>query len=68
MAKELVSGRLTLSVVGSGDARRLRVAAPTAEGLQAFDGTAAEAAGGAVLEGPLSPANAAAVRASVPWL
>ncbi|MDQ1580691.1 MAG: tagaturonate epimerase, partial [Microbacteriaceae bacterium] len=68
MAKELVSGRLTLSVFGSGDARRLRVAAPTAEGLQAFDGTAAEAAGGAVLEGPLSPANAAAVRANVPWL
>ncbi|MDQ1582490.1 MAG: tagaturonate epimerase [Microbacteriaceae bacterium] len=67
-SRELVSGPLTLSVIGSGQQRRLRVAAPTAEGLQAFDGTAAEAASGAILEGPLSPANAAAVRATVPWL
>jgi hypothetical protein len=68
MGKELVSGPLTLSVTGSGDGKRLRVVAPTPEGLRAFDGAAGEAGGGVVLDGPLSPANAAAVRAHVPWL
>ncbi len=57
-----------LSVVGAGDGRRLRIAAASAEGLSDLEGTAAEADGGVVLEGPLSARNAEAVRRRVPSL
>ena len=59
---------LELSVIGSGDDRFLRVAGPSGESLRDFQGAAAEAPGGSVLEGPLSRANAIAVRAHVPSL
>jgi len=62
------SGGLDLSIVGTGDKRRLRVLAPSSLALRDFEGTADEATEGTILEGPLSPANAAAVRAHVPWL
>jgi hypothetical protein len=57
-----------LSVVGTGDARRLRAAASSAAQLTDFEGTVAEAEGGAVLDGPLSAKNAEAVRRHVPSL
>lgn len=65
---ELTSGERTLSVVGNGPARRLRVVAMSPEELSDFDGVASTADKRSILEGPLSPANAVAVRAHVPWL
>ena len=62
------SGGLDLSIVGTGDKRRLRVLAPSSLALRDFEGTADEANEGTILEGLLSPANAAAVRSHVPWL
>ena len=64
----MTEGNLELSIVGIGDARRLRVSAPSATALADFEGTAAEVATGTVLDGPLSAANAAAVRIHVPSL
>lgn len=61
-------GNLTLSVVGKGTARRLTVAANSAEALSDFDGVSFASADGVTLEAPLSHANALAVRAHVPWL
>ena len=46
----------------------LRVSAAEAAALSPFDGTAAEGGGRQVLEGPLSPANAAALRDAFPHL
>ena len=60
------SGGLDLSIVGTGDKRRLRVLAPFSLALRDFEGTADEATEGTILEGLLSPANAAAVRSHVP--
>lgn len=57
-----------LSIVGQGDARRLRAVAASATELADFEGTLAEADGGAVLDGPLSAENAEAVRRHVPSL
>lgn len=62
------SQSLELTVVGVGDARRLRVAAQSAASIGNFEGTAAESDGGVVLEGPLSSVNAAAARSAVPSL
>ncbi len=59
---------LSISVTGVGDRRRVTVSAPTAALLSGFDGEASEAAGGSTLVGPLSAANAEAVRANVPNL
>ncbi|MBB5633724.1 hypothetical protein BKA04_001947 [Cryobacterium mesophilum] len=64
----MTEGNLELSIVGIGDARRLRVSAPSAAALADFEGTAAESATGSVLDGPLSAANAVAVRTHVPSL
>ena len=61
-------GNLEFSVTGAGPRRRLRVAASSPSMLAGFEGTAAENATGAVLDGPLSAANAAAVRLNVPSL
>jgi len=61
-------GNLELSVVGIGAVRRLRVSAPSATALADFEGAAAESATGTVLDGPLTAANAAAVRTHVPSL
>lgn len=57
-----------LSIAGTGNDRRLIVAASSASGVRDFEGEAAEAAGGTVLEGPLSGPNAAALRRHVPSL
>ena len=65
---ELRAGSVSLSVVRTGDGRRLRVVAPVAALLGGFEGTTAETAGGTLLEGPLSSRNAAAVREQAPWL
>lgn len=62
------SGSLELSILGEGARRRLLVVAPNTEALGAFEGTGSEHADGNALEGPLSAANASAVRALVPWL
>lgn len=59
---------LEFSLTGVGGARRLRVSAPSAEALSGFEGVAGESATGTVLDGPLSAANAAAVRTHVPSL
>lgn len=64
----MTTPKLELAIVGSGDARRLRVSATLASALSAFEGGAAERATGTVLEGPLSAKNATAVRAYVPSL
>lgn len=64
----LASGPLTVSVVDDCVGRRLRAFAPSAHLLGDFDGHAAEATDGTVLEGPLSPQNATAVRKHLPWL
>lgn len=63
-----VTSAASVSVVGTGDSRRLRVEADSAADLVDFEGSAAEAARGAVLEGPLSARNAEAVRMHVPVL
>jgi hypothetical protein len=64
----LTSGRLTLSVVGTGTRRQLRVAARSAEELSDFDGIVSTSVDESILEGSLSPVNARAVRAQIPWL
>lgn len=46
----------------------LRVSAPETAALGSFEGTAGEGGGGQVLEGPLSAANAAALRVAFPNL
>lgn len=55
---------LDLSIVRRGAEHALLVRAGRAADLEPFEGTAA----GAVLEGPLSARNAAAVRSALPWL
>lgn len=60
--------KIDLTIVGTGDKRRLRVAAASASSIRDFEGTAAEAAEETVLDGPLSAINAAAVRTHVPSL
>ncbi|MDB5271593.1 MAG: hypothetical protein JWP58_4633 [Hymenobacter sp.] len=67
-AVSLSAGGLELGIVGVGDSRRLRVLAARATDLHGFEGVPGETAQGAVLEGPLSTRNAAAVRSSIPWL
>ncbi|MFZ6031219.1 MAG: tagaturonate epimerase family protein [Chloroflexota bacterium] len=48
---------------------QMAVFAPAAApALAAFEGQCSETAGGALLLGPLSPKNAAALRAQLPWL
>lgn len=64
----VASGALTLGVIGSGTERRLRVHASSPEALRDCDGVASESGGGSILDGPLSSANATAVRTHVPWL
>lgn len=56
---------LRLAVTNQAGIRTLRVAGPTAASVQGFEGEALEADGGVLLVGPLSEANAAAVRAHV---
>lgn len=58
----------TLAIIGIGDDRRIKVTAQSPTAVRDFEGAAAEASGGVVLEGPLSPTNAAAVRMHVPSL
>lgn len=57
-------------LVAGDEGARLVVWAPTAEAavLQEFEGECREHAGGTLLLGPTSPANAAALRARLPWL
>lgn len=62
------TGGLSLSITGTGQGRRLRVLAPSAAAVRDFDGTASDVGNGTVLEGPLSAANAAAVRTHHAWL
>lgn len=64
----MTEATLNISIEGVGDRRRLKVSAPTAALLSEFEGKASETADGSALEGPLSPANAVAVRANVPNL
>ena len=59
---------LRVAVVNDGRTRTLRVAGPNAAALGAFEGEAGEFDGGSLLVGPLTPANAAALRANVPVL
>ncbi|MEN0070255.1 MAG: tagaturonate epimerase family protein [Propionicimonas sp.] len=59
---------LRLAVANESGHRTLRVAGPDAASVRAFEGDATEADGGVLLVGPLSPANAAAVREHVPGL
>lgn len=65
---ELSSGGLTLSVVGTGARRRVRAVARSLEELSDFEGAVDAAGEVSILEGPLSPVNAAAVRTHLPWL
>jgi hypothetical protein len=44
------------------------LAAPLAESLEAFSGERSELGGRTLLLGPLSPVNASALRAALPWL
>ncbi|GAA2720286.1 tagaturonate epimerase family protein [Cellulomonas aerilata] len=55
-------------VVHTGPGRLLRVSAAEAAALGPFDGSSAEGGGGYVLEGPLTAANAAALRTAFPHL
>ena len=64
----LQAGSVTLSIVRRGDGRRLRAVAAVAELLSDFEGSRSETAEGSVVEGPLSGANAVAVREHAPWL
>lgn len=64
----LKAGSVTLNVTREGQSRQLRAVAPVPGLLSAFEGTRSETAAGSVLEGDLSPVNAAAVRDHAPWL
>jgi len=59
---------LRLAVANEDGVRTLRVTGPDAAAVHAFEGEASEAGGEVVLVGPLTAANAAAVRAHVPQL
>jgi hypothetical protein len=59
---------LEISVTGKGRNRRLRVSAQTELDLRAFEGTVVCADQRLVLTGPLTAANAAAVRTRATWL
>ncbi len=59
---------LTASIHYDGSARSLRLDAPTAEALAAFEGTAGPSGDGYVLTGALSTANAVALQAAIPCL
>ncbi|MCW5952892.1 MAG: hypothetical protein KIT69_11605, partial [Propionibacteriaceae bacterium] len=59
---------LRVAVVNDGRTRTVRVAGPDAAALAGFEGEASEFEGGSLLVGPLSPANAAALRAHVATL
>ncbi|AXK44319.1 tagaturonate epimerase family protein [Brachybacterium saurashtrense] len=59
---------LAASITYEGSARALRLDAPTAQALAAFEGTASAAGDGHVLTGPLSTANATALQAAFPAL
>lgn len=65
---DLKSEELTLSVFGSGQKRRLRIIAPSPRSVADFEGLVSETSDGWILDGPLSSANAVAVRRNVPWL
>ena len=56
---------LRVAVANQAGTRSLRVAGPDAAALTGFEGEASEFEGGSLLVGPLSPANAAALRAHV---
>src|SRR5699024_3808568 len=59
---------LTASIRYDGAARSLRLDAPTAEALAAFEGTAGPSGDGYVLTGALTTANAIALQAAIPCL
>ena len=64
----LKAGSVTLGIARRGDGRSLRAVAASAELLTDFEGSRSETAEGSVIEGPLSGANAAAVRKHATWL
>src|SRR5699024_8070268 len=57
---------LTASIHYDGSARSLRLDAPTAEALAAFEGTAGPSGVGYLLTGGLTTANAIALQAAIP--
>jgi hypothetical protein len=63
-----MAGPVQLSIVGAGATRRLQVSAARAEDLTDFDGAATQTGDRTILTGPLSAANAAAVRLAIPSL
>lgn len=62
------AGNLDVAIVGAGDRRMLRVIAADASALREFEGSSGQVGENAVVDGPLSPANAAALRSHVPSL
>lgn len=68
VSQDLVSDPLILRVVRIGKERQLQVLAKSGQSLHDFEGVASDHAGGSILTGPLTSANAVAVRRHVPWL
>lgn len=64
----LTTPTLEATVVGHGPARRLRVTAADPSALHTFSGDVTQTSHGHVLDGPLSGANAEAVRLAFPHL
>ncbi len=64
----LRNGTYEADVVRTGASRLLRVSAADPASLTAFEGSSGEGAGRYVVEGPLSPGNATALRAAFPAL
>jgi hypothetical protein len=63
-----MTGPVQLSILGTGARKQLRATAARAEDLVGFDGSISRADGQAILTGPLSAHNAAAVRRARPSL